>query len=158
MFDNDDEFDDDFDPEEANREYEAERKRIENLPIVKKAKLILDITSEIVDSIDPEQDMLRYRDLMIEDAMIINAKIAGAEGGDLYTLRMENAVIIKIHARSLMTYCSALKYENILNSEYLDMLYKELEEFRKIFVEWINSFDITNDVPDEWGLFNKFIG
>jgi hypothetical protein len=153
MFDNDD-LDDDFDPEEAKQEFEAERKRIKNLPIVKKAKLIYDITSEIVDTIDPEEDSLRHREIMLEDAMIINAKIAGAEGADLYTLRMENAVIIKIHARSLMTQCTALKYENGSNPEYLDLLYKELEEFRIIFVDWINSFDITNDIPDNWGLFN----
>ncbi len=155
MFDNDN-LDDEYDPEEAKKEYEAEKKRIANLPIVQKANLIFDITSEIVDSIDPEQDTLRYCELMMEDAMIMNSKIAGAEGGDLYTLRMENAVIIKIHARSLMTYTSVLKYENILDAEYLDMLIKEMEEFKKIFVAWINTFDITNDEPDDWGLFNQY--
>jgi hypothetical protein len=115
MFDDNDDHDDDLDPEEAKKDHEAKRKRIDNLPIVKKAKLIFEITSEIVDSIDSEQDILRYIDFIMEDAMIINAKIAGAEGGDLYNLRMENAMIIKIHAKSLMTYSRALKYDNILD-------------------------------------------
>jgi hypothetical protein len=155
MFEDNDDLDDDFNPEEAKQEYEAERKRIANLPIVKKVKLIFDITSEIVDSIDPEQDILRYREFMMEDAMIMNAKIAGAEGGDLYNLRMENAVIIKIHAKSLMTYSRTLKYDNILDSVYLDLLYKELEEFRLLFIDWVKSFDSTNNIPDGWGIFDN---
>jgi hypothetical protein len=155
MYEDDDDLDDDFDADEANKEYEAEKKRIANLPIVKKAKLIFEITSEIVDSIDPEQDIFRYSEFMLQDAMIINAKIAGAEGGDLYSLRMENAVIIKIHAKSLITFTEGLKYENILSPEYFEMLIKELEEFRHIFIEWVNSFDKTNNIPDGWGIFDN---
>lgn len=155
MFDDNDDHDDDFDPEDAKKDHEAKRKRIANLPIVKKAKLIFDITSEIVDSIDSEQDILRYSDFMMEDAMIINAKIAGAEGGDLYNIRMENAVIIKIHAKSLMTYSRALKFDNILDPVYLELLYNELEEFRLLFIDWVNSFDVSNNIPDGWGIFDN---
>jgi hypothetical protein len=53
---------------------------------------------------------------MLEDVSIICAKIARAEGRDLYMLRMENAVIIKVHARSLMTLAGALKHEKYIAS------------------------------------------
>ena len=90
---------------------------------------------------------------MMEDVMIINAKLRGAEGGDLYSIRMENAVIIKVHAMSLLTATSGLKMMGLSNNKYLQLLRDEIEEFRKLFVEWVNTFDKTNDIPDGWGLF-----
>jgi hypothetical protein len=94
-----------------------------------------------------------YRSMMMEDVMMISAKLRGAEGGDLYTLRMENATIIKMHARSLLTTTSGLKMMGLSNNKYLQLLRDEIEEFRKLFVEWINSFDKMNDIPDGWGMF-----
>jgi hypothetical protein len=94
-----------------------------------------------------------YKGIMMEDVMIINAKLRGAEGGDLYSIRMENAVIIKVHAMSLLTATSGLKMMGLSNNKYLQLLRDEIEEFRKLFVEWVNTFDKTNDIPDGWGLF-----
>jgi hypothetical protein len=37
--------------------------------------------------------------------------------------------------------------------DYLDLLRNEIEEFRLIFIDWVQSFDKTNDIPDNWGLF-----
>jgi hypothetical protein len=94
-----------------------------------------------------------YKSIMMEDVMIMNAKIRGAEAGDLYSIRMENAVIIKTHAVSLLTATSGLKMMGLSNNKYLQLLRDEIEEFRKLFLEWIQSFDKTNDIPDGWGLF-----
>jgi hypothetical protein len=94
-----------------------------------------------------------YKSIMMEDVMIMNAKIRGAEAGDLYSIRMENAVIIKTHAVSLLTATSGLKMMGLSNNKYLQLLRDEIEEFRKLFLEWTQSFDKTNDIPDGWGLF-----
>lgn len=96
-----------------------------------------------------------YKGMMMEDVMMINVKLRGAEAGDLYSLRMENAVIIKIHANSLLTATSALKMMGLSNNKYLQLLRDEIEEFRKLFVLWVQGFDRTNDAPDSWGLFNQ---
>ena len=164
----DDEDDDDFDPEDPEllREAEEEENRVKNLPIVKKAEEIFNLVNAIVETIDSENDIVdedgniipkvffeHSQQMMLEDSMIINAKIHGAEGGDLYTLRMENATIIKVHARSLLTQTSSLKFMGYPNHDYLQLLRDEIENFRIIFVDWINTFDKTNDIPDGWGLF-----
>src|SRR5690349_18768506 len=48
------------------------------------------------DGIPVSQDYLEHmREIMLGDATIIPAKISGAEAGDLYILRMENAAIIR---------------------------------------------------------------
>ena len=118
----------------------------------KKAREIFEIVDSLMELIDEEDDfMAHYRGLLFEDASIICAKIAGAEGGDLYTLRMENAVVIKIHARSLLTQTSGLKMMGFKETRYLKVLRDAIEEFRLLFIEWVNSFDKSNDIPDEWG-------
>lgn len=147
------EFERNYDPTEAQREMEAENRRIEQLPVLKKANEILEITQAIVGTIDEEDDVLMMSEQMMANAMMLPSKIVGAEGVDLYTLRMENAVIIKIHARELLTQTNYLRSENLSNPEYIQLLCNEIENFRALFVEWINSFDKENDAPDDWGLF-----
>lgn len=112
-----------------------------------------DEDAEELDEEDIKTFAEHYKGLMMEDVMIINAKLRGAEAADLYSLRMENAVLIKIHAVSLLTATSGLKMMGLSNNKYLQLLRDEIEAFRKLFVEWINSFDKTNDIQDDWGLF-----
>jgi hypothetical protein len=100
-----------------------------------------------------EADALEIRYLMLDNAMTILVKVCGAEMAKLYTLRMENAVIIKIQARELLTQISYCKVENLSSYDYLDLLRDEIEEFRVLFLEWVNGFDKSDDIPDNWGLF-----
>src|ERR1044071_6605145 len=147
--DDDDNDDNDYDPDEEQRKLEA-------LPIYKKALEILDLTEQIVDTFN-EEDMARiHRQNMLEDAMIIPAKIAGAEAMDDYILKMENATIIKIHARSLLTQTSSAKYLHLQDERYLKLLRDEIEAFRLLFLEWIKTFESgTIKEGDGWGLFVK---
>ncbi len=147
---NDDDFESD---EEFEKERQEEYKRVENLPITKKARGLLKTINSLIATIDQEKDLLRYGDSLFEDIAIINAKIRGAEAADLYTLRMENAVLIKIHARNIISTTSGLKMMYLGYKDHLLMLRDEMEEFRLIFVEWVNGFDKANDIPDDWGLF-----
>ena len=120
---------------------------------LRKANEILEITQAIVATMNQDDDILMMNEQMISNAMMLPPKIIGAEGGDLYTLRMENAVIVKIHARELLTQTAYCKAEKLADPQYLQILRDEIEQFRLLFVEWVNSFDRTNDIPDEWGLF-----
>jgi hypothetical protein len=91
---------------------------------------------------------------MLEDCTIIPAKIAGAEAVDDYVLKMENAVVIKIHARSLLAQTSAIAYLTGIDDAYLQLLRNEIEEFRLLFKKWVLSFEIkTTKEGDGWGLF-----
>lgn len=139
--------DGDYDPEE-------ERKKLEALPVYKKALEILDLTEQIVDTFDDENTGKMHRQIMLEDAMIIPAKIAGAEAMDDYILKMENATVIKIHARSLLTQTSSAKYLHLQDERYLKLLRDEIEAFRLLFKSWIQTFEIdTTKEGDGWGLF-----
>lgn len=145
--DDDDDENGDYDPEEEQRKLEA-------LPIYKKSLEILDLTQQIVDTFDDDDTARIHRQIMMEDSMIIPAKIAGAEAMDDYVLKMENATIIKIHARSLLTQTSSAKYLSLVDAPYLQLLRDEIESFRLLFKDWIKTFETdTTKEGDGWGLF-----
>ncbi len=131
-----------------------EDKNLEELPIYKKALEILDLTEQIVDTFGDESMARMHRESMLEDAMILPAKIAGAEAMDYYVHKMENATVVKIHARSLLTQTASIKYLGIVNEQYVQLLRDEIEAFRLLFREWVKTFDNnTTKEGDGWGLF-----
>ncbi len=128
------------------------RDEIEELPIYKQAKEVLKVTEAIVAGIDEEKDILQIRDQMLANAYMLMPKIAGAEGGGLYSLRMDNAVIIKLNARELRSMTYTLEAEELVSADYIKVLRDEIEKFRILFLEWVNSFDKDEDIEDEeWG-------
>jgi hypothetical protein len=132
---------------------EEEGKDIEALPIYRKALEILDLTEQIVDTFADENMAKRHRESMLEDAMVLPAKIAGAEAMGNYVQKMENATVIKIHARSLLTQTASIKYLGLVNEQYVQLLRDEIEAFRLLFKEWVKTFDNTTNEGDGWGLF-----
>lgn len=127
-----------------------------NLPLYKKAQLINQLVESLVVSL-PEEDLYLQdvKHFMREDALLIPAKIAGAEGGDLYSIRMQNAAIIRDHAMHLYVQVGSLRmHKNYKELEYVQLIRKEIDEFRLLFIEWVESFDTNNHIWDEWGLFN----
>lgn len=93
-------------------------------------------------------------DAMYGSAIAIPAKIAGAEGGGLYDIRMENAAIIRKAARDLVVGLRGLEMYGYDEQPWFNLLRKEMEEFRLLFVEWVRYFDRGYYLVDDWGLFN----
>lgn len=127
-----------------------------DLPIYKKAEEIYEVVSQIADLItdDPEDPLSFIKGNMLGDATLICAKIAGAEGGDLYDLRMENAAIIRKAARDLMVTNHSLDMYGFEEVQYFDIVRDLIEEFRLLFIDWVAGFDQWNYIIDRWGLFN----
>lgn len=148
------EFGGDYD-DERDEGIRQEHRRIENLSVMVKAKELFEIVHSLVDTISEDGDLYFLREKMLTDAAIIPAKIARAEGGNLYTLRMENAVMIKLAARALVAHTYSCSKFNISNERYLELLRAHVDDFRIVFVEWVKSFDKSNDIPDDWGALFK---
>jgi hypothetical protein len=131
-------------------------KKLEDLLIYKKAMVIGKLVESLMLAI-PENDvfLMHSKELMIEDALVIPSKIAGAEGGDLYSIRMQNAAIIRYHSLHLYAQIGSLRFHSKFKDlEYVTLIRKELDEFRLLFIDWVASFDTTNHLWDDWGLFN----
>ena len=126
-------------------------------PLYKKSEEIFKLTHALIQIIPLENEFLQETcaKFMMEDAMMISAKISGAEAVDLYDLKMENAAIIRKCARELYVRAGSLKHEDdIKDKEYIELLRNEIEAFRLLFIDWVASFDPWNYCIDRWGLFN----
>lgn len=130
--------------------------KFENLEIYTKAMNLVQLVNSFMLAIPEDDEYLQStKGIMMEDAFVIAAKIAGAEGGNLYSIRMQNAAIIRSHAMSLYVQIGSLRFHaNFKDVEYVAILRNEIEEFRLLFIEWVASFDATNYIWDEWELFN----
>ncbi|TDW51930.1 hypothetical protein EV144_101608 [Flavobacterium sp. 270] len=130
---------------------------IHKMPIFQKAEQIFQLTQGLVQIVPLENEFLQETvvKFMLENAMIIPAKIAGAEGVDLYDLRMENATLIRKAAKELYVQVGSLRFEKgIRDKDYIELLRNTIEEFRFLFIDWVAGFDKWSYIKDNWGLFN----
>lgn len=151
-----------YDDDDDNHDYEVDSWR--KLPVFIQAEVILKLVEHIVDGIPKEDSnassayeyalLDHHTSNMMENALVIPAKIAGIHGVELYDIKMENATIIRKAARSIITDLRGLQIAGFKEIEYLDLLRKEIEVFRPLFAEWIKTFNPYNYIIDRWGLFN----
>ena len=138
--------------------------QLKEFPLFIKANEIYDLVRKVSDLIekhdndddDEEKQILQsYKEYMLESALIIPAKIASAFNEDrLYDLKMQNATIIRKEARSILANTSGIKMLGFKDTDYLELIRNEIEEFRILFAEWVKTFNEWNYIIDRWGLFN----
>lgn len=138
-----------------NNDYDNQHEKLEKMPIYMKGKEILDLVRNITALIDDENEHLSWiKKIMLENAYMLTAKLAAAEGGDLYDIRMENAAIIRKSANSLKLHIHSLHEFNFEHADYYLIVRDQVEEYRLLFIDWVAGFDKSNYVIDRWGLFN----
>ncbi|MCY2688484.1 hypothetical protein [Salinimicrobium sp. TH3] len=129
--------------------------KLERMPLYQKAMEILEIVVRIKQLVPEDNEFtIAVAQNMYTDALQLAPKIAGAEGVELYDIKMENAAIIRKCAREIFVGCNGFIMEGFKELEYLEMLRAEVEEFRVLFAEWVQTFDQWNYIIDRWGLFN----
>ncbi|MCF2219514.1 hypothetical protein H9Q08_09370 [Chryseobacterium sp. PS-8] len=131
------------------------RESTRNLPIFKKAQEIYETLKVITDLFPEDNDYLQtLKSHLLEDSMIIHAKISGAEAVKLYDIKMENAAIIRKAARSIMVSGNTLEMMGFTDAKYYTIIRNLTEEFRLLFVDWVSGFNPKHFIVDNWGLFN----
>ncbi|WP_192347680.1 hypothetical protein [Algoriphagus sp. Y33] len=149
---------DDFDDDEADWDEDDEfdaRKEHQNIykhPLMKKSKDIFALTRALVGSLDEARKEL-YGNIMLEDTTTMISRFSGAEGASDYVLKMEKAVVMKVHAKSLYSMTYQLGMEGTHAEEHLELLREAIEEYRLLFIEWIKGFDPNEKNDDGWGIF-----
>lgn len=128
---------------------------VKDLPLYKKGKEIYSVVNHICGLIPEDDKMLEHvKRIILEDALQLSVKVAGASGGALYDLKMEAAAIIRKAARDLMVQNHSLKRLGFEYVEYYDIVRTLIEEYRLLFIDWVAGFDKGDYVIDRWGLFN----
>jgi len=125
------------------------------LPIYKKGWEIYEVVNQICQLIPEDDEMLMHvKSIMLEDAMLLTVKVAGATAGQLYDIKMEAATIIRKAALDLMIQNHSLEMFGFEYVEYFQIVRDLLDEYRLLFIDWVAKFDQWNYIIDRWGLFN----
>lgn len=130
--------------------------KTQQLPIFQKAELLFQLVESLAASLPEDNELLQsMKEIMRADAMMLPAKIAGAEAGNIYSIRMQNAAIIRYHAMSLYTQVGGLSlYDKSIDTAFTNLIRTEIENFRLLFIDWVNGFDTSDYIWDDWELFN----
>jgi hypothetical protein len=124
-----------------HNDYEHPHDRLEKMPLFRKGKEIQDVVCMIASLIDDEDEELGWmKQFMLEDAYMLTAKIANAEGGDLYCIRMENAALIRKAGNSLKLHIHSLRQCGFEYADYYQMVRDKVEEYRLLFIDWVAGF------------------
>jgi hypothetical protein len=122
------------------------------LAVFKKAEEILELAEAIAEALKEDDKREHLAGEIVSNAMLMQTKIAGGEGGDLYSLRMQNAVLIKLAAHDMLNAIIFASMVEINEEDYVNLMRDKIEEFRVEFVAWIRGFDKSNDIPDNWAI------
>ncbi len=126
--------------------------KYEKLPVYQKAQELFDLAEVIADALKEDEMKEHLATQMFSNAALIQAKIAGAEGGGLYTLRMQNAVLIKLATQDMFNAISFASMVEINEEDYVDLMRDKIDEFRLVFNDWVRGFDKSYDIPDNWAI------
>ena len=130
-------------------------KDLHKTEISKKADEIFKTIKIITDLIPDDNEILKeIKSHIMENIMVLQAKLYSAERMKLWDLKMENAAIIRKNARELMVQYHSLKMFGFEDVKYYNMVREQLEEFRILFRDWVSTFNPKHFIVDEWGLFN----
>ncbi|MFT3749808.1 MAG: hypothetical protein QM768_15910 [Agriterribacter sp.] len=94
----------------------------------------------------------KNKELIWQNLFIVAPKIIGAAGVDLYTLKMENASIVRNNCREMMEQIKFTAMVGAGEEKYAEAIEHEMDIFRALFKAWVNTF-VKDEYEDEWGLF-----
>ena len=94
----------------------------------------------------------KNKELIWQNLFIVAPKIIGAVGADLYTLKMENASIVRNNCREMMEQIRFTALVGAGEEKYTEAIQHEMDIFRALFKTWVNTFE-KDEYEDEWGLF-----
>ncbi len=119
------------------------------LPVYRKSLSLCKMSREIASYFANYQDLRslyqsqRFRDIiadaLLTDAILIPQQIAKAERARSYSVRMNNATLVSIMLRNLLSYCNGLEHDGVKEKEFIDLMRKEIRSFRKSYKKWCKS-------------------
>lgn len=92
-----------------------------------------------------------HKAMLLGDAYQVAAKIKSSEVG-LYTIRMENASIIRKNAQFIKSSMLTMMSEEVIEKDHGYVIREEIDKFRELFKIWVSTFR-KDEYEDEWGLF-----
>ncbi len=93
-----------------------------------------------------------YAVMMIHDGYEVAAKLRSSESG-LYTIRMENACIIRKNSQAIFSALLSMAIEDVIEEAYVTAIRIEIDVFRELFIIiCLNNSDNVNLGKSPYGI------
>jgi hypothetical protein len=89
--------------------------------------------------------------MIMVDAHEVAVKIKSSEVG-LYTIRMENAAIIRKNAQFIKISTNSFMLDDMMEPQHRLVIRDKIDKFKELFKTWVATFK-KDEFEDEWGLF-----
>lgn len=147
-------FGDDELSDDDKHEYDKKNKKRKGHPLMKQAMEMVSLANALHKSMDEKEQQMQG-DHILQSAMMMSAKLAGALGSGSWLICMQNAALVRYHAHDLLIASNGLEMFTKTHADHIRHFRKEMEKFRDLFVAWakeIHAMD-PEEYVDEWGLF-----
>lgn len=121
-------------------------KNLRTVPVYGKSLELCQMSREIASYFSFNKDLMKLyqspglrdviADAILTDAILIPQQIAQAERSSSRSVKMQSASFIGIMIRNINSYCTGLEKDGIKETEYVNLLRKEVKSFRKYFKKW----------------------
>lgn len=113
--------------------------------------LVIAFAENLEDEKD-ENNRATTKSLIYQNALIVAPKIIGAVSVDTYTLKMENAALIRYNCRQMLEQINFSVLMGWSDENYKTVIEESFDQFKHLFAQWINTFHREGDI-DDWGVF-----
>ncbi len=137
---------------EAIRAILSEDARVQALPIIRKAGMINDLIITFSETLGDGDIENQYKKVLRIASFEMSNKLVIAENSPYYNEKIENSILVKIAAKKVLNQLAGMEVIGIINIEYSKLIREEIEGFRLLFMEWINSFERKTILSDGWDI------
>ncbi len=113
--------------------------------------LVIAFAENLEDEHD-ETNQTTTKSLIYQNAMIVAPKIIGAVSVDTFSMKMENAALVRSNCRQMMEQINFAVLMGWSDETYKQVIEESVEQFKYLFRIWVTTFERIGD-EDEWGLF-----
>ena len=118
------------------------------LPVYKNSLALRDLSDALGQYFSPDSKTRSRKSLglrsviaecLVTDAALLPLTIEKTHESKSLNYRLQNATFINVITKNIMSYCNGLEKDGVKETEYVQLLRKEMKTFRKSFKLWRKS-------------------
>ncbi len=82
---------------------------------------------------------------IVSDSLRLAPGLAVVQNTSNYSLRLKRANNIRKAARRMLIKCRKLEFNGVKETEFLNLLKSELQQFENLFADWLNNLHYKKD-------------
>lgn len=106
----------------------------------------------------PENDkhLQSIKDIIFEEMVEIQIQMERGYHSRVFELEIETSVLVRACGLRIGQQIDLLKKSHFKEREYVNILAREFEEFKDLFIIWIHNIFKPKHTYDTWELMNRF--